>query len=366
MKTRRQFLATAAMGTVSAGLMASASAQEPEATTTTTPSATGKDRFRPPVKLGLGGVAIGNGFAPTPDIQSLETLDAAWDAGFRYFDTAPFYGFGLSERRFGLGLGKYPRDEYIISTKVGRLLKPDEKAEGGLWKDVPKLSPVVDYGADATRRSVEDSLQRLGLSRIDIVFIHDLSPDFFGDAWTEKFEEARKGAMVALTKMREEGIIKAWGLGVNRIEPILKTLDVADADIFLSATQYSIADHEDALERLFPACIEKGVSIVVGAPLNAGFLAGKDRFNYGSKIPSGMEEKRQKISDLAKRHNTNVRTAALQFCAAHPAVSSVIPGARSPLQVQENAASMKIEIPDAFWEELKQEKLIAATAPIPA
>lgn len=371
MKTRRAFLSTAALGSASATLMGLAVAETaPGAGASETaprPKPRGKsgEKYRPPARFGLGGVAIGNGFQPTPNAQALDALESAWDSGVRYFDTAPFYGFGLSERRFGLALGRYPRDEFVISTKVGRLLKPDEKAEGGLWKDVPRLSPEINYGAEATRRSVEDSLQRLGLSRIDIVFIHDLSPDFFGDRWTEQFEIARKGAMVELTKMREEGLIKAWGLGVNTIDPILKTLEVADPDIFLSATQYSIVDHQDAVERLLPKCAERDVSLVIGAPLNAGFLAGRDRFNYGPKIPAGMEEKRDKIKAIAEKHGTDLRTAALQFSSAPPVVAAVIPGARNTIQVRENAASMKREIPDAFWEELQKSGLISKDAPLP-
>lgn len=313
----------------------------------------------------MGGVALGNGFSPTPDIQAHEALEGAWAAGVRFFDTAPFYGYGLSERRFGLALGNHPRDEYVLSTKVGRVLKPDAKAEGGLWKNVPAMTPEVDYSAAGTRRSIEDSLQRLGLSRIDIVFIHDLSPNFFGEQWLEYFEQAKKGAMIELTRMRDEGIIKAWGLGVNRIDPILKTLEVADADIFLSATQYSLVHHEEALEKLFPKCEEKGVSLVIGAPLNAGFLAGRDRYDYGDKIPDGMLEKRTKLETIAKQHQVDLRTAALQFSAAPSVVSAVIPGARTAQQASENARSMAVEIPPAFWEEVKRQELVSANAPLP-
>jgi len=311
-------------------------------------------------------VAIGNGLYPTPDRQALATMDAAWEAGIRFFDTSPFYGFGLSERRFGLGLDQRPPEDYVIATKVGRLLKPDRNPDSGLWKDVPKLSPKVDYSADAVRRSVEDSLQRLGVPAIDIVFIHDLSPDFYGEAWLDHFEVARKGAMPALTKMREEGMIKGWGLGVNTLPPILKTLEVADADVFLSATQYSLVHHEEALEKLFPACSEKGVSLVAGAPLNFGFLAGRNRYNYGSNVPAGMLEKRRRMLVIADRHRVDLRTAALQFAQAPEVVATVIPGARTPEQVRANVASMEVKIPSDFWEELKSEGLIARAAPVPA
>ena len=360
MKTRRAFLSSAAIGAAAGPLLTSSAAAQDA------PRRASGSHFNPPTRFGLGGVAIGNAFKPTTDSQALDALDAAWDAGVRYFDTAPFYGFGLSERRFGLALGRYPREEFIHSTNVGRRLRPAPDARPDHWKDVPPLSPVVDYSASATRRSVEDSLQRLGLSRIDVVFIHDLSPDNFGGKWTEHFEIARKGAMPELTKMREEGMIKGWGLGVNRIEPILKTLEVADADIFLSATRYSLAEHEEALETLFPKCEEAGVSIVAGAPLNAGFLAGRDRFNYSSDIPPEMAEKRRKMNAIASEHGVDLRTAALQFAGAPSVVSVVIPGARTAAQARENAASMKAEIPGDFWEEMKSTGLIAKSAPVPS
>ena len=314
---------------------------------------------------GLGGVAIGNGFKPTTDEEAAAALKTAWEHGVRMFDTAPFYGFGLSERRFGRALSEYPREEFMLSTKVGRLLRPDPDADGDLWKDVPPFSPVVDYSASATRRSIEDSLQRLGLSSIDIAFIHDLSPDFLGDEWEEKFEIARKGAMPELTKMREEGLIKGWGFGVNTLPPLLRAMEVADPDIFLSACQYSLVYHEEALEKLLPKCEENQVSIVVGAPLNFGFLAGRDRYNYGGTIPDGMLEKRSRMNEIAREHDVDLRTAALQFSAAPAQVVAVIPGARDAKQAEENAKSFKAKIPSEFWEKLESEKLIASNAPVP-
>eukprot|EP00903_Cladosiphon_okamuranus_P003965 g3963.t1 len=244
--------------------------------------------FQSKTSSGLGGVAIGNAVKPTSDQDAQDALSHSWENGVRMFDTAPFYGFGLSERRYGRFLSTKPRGEYMISTKVGRLLEPDPSPDGGMWKDVPPFSPVVDYSASAARRSVEDSLQRLGIESVDIVFIHDLSPDFLGEEWTEKFEIARKGAMVELAKMKDEGLIKAWGLGVNTLPPILKTLEVAEPDIFLAACQYSLVEHDEAVEKLLPAVSEKNVSLLIGAPLNFGFLAGRDRYNYGGTIPDGM------------------------------------------------------------------------------
>lgn len=321
-----------------------------------------------PANYGLGGVAIGNGFRPTTDEQAQLAMEGAWEAGVRFFDTSPWYGLGLSERRFGRFLHNKKREEYILATKVGRLLTAAKNAPtNNSWKDASPFDYQYDYTASGVRRSIEDSLQRLGISSIDIVFIHDLSPDN-GDMkenWKDYFKVAAKGAMPELTKMKEEGLIKGWGLGVNRIEPILETLKVADPDICLSATQYSLMYHEDALERLFPACEEKGVEIVVGAPLNAGFLAGIDRYNYWGEMPEGFKEKRKKMGDLAKKHGTDLRTAALQFSAAPDIVSAVIPGTRYPDQARQNVESMKVPIPKAFWGELVENKLISEKAPWP-
>lgn len=325
-------------------------------------------KYRPPYRLGLGGVAIGNGFAPVSDEQVEATMFGAWEAGVRYFDTSPFYGFGLSERRMGRFLHNRKPEEYVISTKVGRVFKAAKETPGdGLWKSPSPFSYTYDYTAAGARRSIEDSLQRLGISRIDIVFIHDLSPDTkdFGRPWTEMFEEAVKGAMPELTKMRNEGIIKAWGLGVNTPEPALKAIEAADPDIFLLATQYSLIDHQGALDKTFPALESKGVSVVVGAPLNAGFLAGRDRYHYEGTFPPGVKEKRERLSAVCAKHGVDLRTAALQFAAAPGVVSAVIPGARSPEQVRANAESMKVAIPEEFWATLKKDGLIAPNAPTP-
>ncbi|MET0465705.1 MAG: aldo/keto reductase [Chitinophagaceae bacterium] len=326
-------------------------------------------RFRPKNKPGFGGVALGNGFQANPDIECLQSMDAAWNAGIRYYDTSPWYGLGMSERRMGLFLKDKPRNEFTLSTKIGRLLEPQENFRPGelLWKGKMNFGYKYDYSAAGARRSVEASLQRLGLSSIDIVFIHDLSPDN-GDMkenWVKYFDEAAKGAMPELMKMREEGLIKAWGFGVNTIEPILKAMEVSDPDIFLSACQYSLIKHEDDLNKVFPKAAEKDISIVVGAPLCAGFLSGKDRYLYDGKFPEGVKEKLAALKKVAARHGVDLRTAALQFAAAPDVVSAVIPGAHTVQQATENAASFKTKIPADFWSELKKEKLIAANAPVP-
>lgn len=361
---RRTFLTQAALAT---GSLALTSAMPGVLTTS---SMTDKQtRFRPKHKSGFGGVAIGNGFQENPDIECLQAVAAAWNAGVRYYDTSPWYGLGISERRLGLFLKDKPRAEYTLSTKVGRILTPHEdfKQQGLLWKGKMNFGYKYDYSAAGVRKSVEDSLQRLGVASLDIVYIHDLSPDN-GDMknnWLEYFDQAAKGAMPELTRMREEGLIKAWGLGVNTIEPILKSLDVADPDIFLSACQYSLIKHDDDLNKVFPKIAEKGLSIVVGAPLCAGFLSGKNRYLYGGNFPDGVKEKLAALQKVAAHHKVDLRTAALQFAAAPDVVSGVIPGAHTVQQAQENAASFSVKIPAAFWEELKHEKLILPNAPVP-
>ncbi len=326
-------------------------------------------RFRPESKIGFGGVALGNGFNPHPDIQCLQTMEAAWEAGVRYFDTSPWYGLGISERRMGLFLKDKKREDFVLSTKIGRILHPqdDFRMERGIWKGKLNFSYQYDYTAAGVRKSVEDSLQRLGVASLDIVFIHDLSPDN-GDMkadWVNYFDIAAKGAMPELTRMREEGLIKGWGFGVNTIEPVLKAIEVADPDIFLSACQYSLIHHKEDLNRVFPKAAERGISIVVGAPLCAGFLSGKDRYLYGGTFPEGVKEKLAALQRVADHHQVDLRTAALQFAGAPDVVSAVIPGASNPQQARENAASFTVSIPDGFWQELKHEKLIEENAPVP-
>lgn len=324
-------------------------------------------RFRPPSRLGLGGVPIGNGFAPSTDLQSEQTLEAAWAAGVRYFDTSPWYGLGLSERRYGHFLHNHAAGDYVLSTKVGRLLSAAPQPAKTMWKDPSPFDYRYDYSAAGVRRSVEDSLQRLGVSQIDIVFVHDLAPSNgdIGERWPEYFEQAAKGAFPELTKMREEGLIKAWGMGVNDPEPALRCVAEADPDIFLLACQYSLLDHERALHQTFPRLAERGISVVVGSPLLAGYLTGRDRYLYAGTVPDWAPAKRAKVQAVCERHGVDLRTAALQFAAAPEVVSAAIPGARTAEQVRANVASMGVAIPADLWAELKHEKLIAADAPVP-
>ncbi len=319
--------------------------------------------------IGLGGVAIGNEFEFVSDEQAQQTLEAAWQAGVRYYDVSPWYGLGLAERRFGHFLHNQQREDYIISSKVGKLLNAS-KSNNGAEYFPHAYSPnnvTFDYSASAVRRSIEDSLQRLGIDSLDIVFVHDLSPDnkYLNGQWLEHFAIAEKGAFPELTRLREEGVIKGWGLGVNCPEPILKTIDVADPDVFLLASQYSLIDHDYALNHVFPKVKERNLSLVMGSNFNAGFISGSDRYNYDPKkpIPADFLAKRDKLRTVAETHGVDLRTAALQFALYPDVAVSVIPGARTPEQVTQNVASLQVDIPDAFWQELKQQGLIAANAP---
>lgn len=329
-------------------------------------------KFRPPVDFGLGGVAIGNEFAFVTEAQAEQTLEAAWEAGVRYFDTSPWYGLGLCERRFGRFLHDKPRGDYVLSTKVGKLLKasPANEAKKYFPFTTSPNDPVFDYTADGVRRSVEDSLQRMGLGRIDMLFVHDLSPDnmLLPDDWETLFGVAEKGAFPALSKMRDEGMISGWGMGVNCPEPILKCLEVADPDICLLASQYSLVDHKTALEKVFPKAREVGVSFVVGSSLNAGFLAGKPRYNYGKNnhaITNDKLARRRALQQVADSHGVDLRTAALQFSAAPELTAALIVGASSADHVLADFTAMKTKIPSAFWEELKAKRVIEQAAPVP-
>lgn len=330
------------------------------------------DRYRPPVNFGLGGVPLGNEFAIVTETAAEATLEAAWDAGVRYFDTSPWYGLGLCERRFGAFLHTRPRADYVLSSKVGKLLKASPRNNAAAYFPFsPSPNDVIfDYTADGVRRSIEDSLQRLGVDALDMVFVHDLSPDnpYLPTPWEEQFEIARKGAFPALTAMREQGVIKAWGVGVNRPEPILKTLDVAEPDVCLLASQYSLIEHKTALETVFPAARAKAVAFVVGSALNAGFISGSARYGYGEasyRIPQPILRKRAELREAAERHGVDLRTAALQFSAAPDVVAALVVGAASDTQIVADFTAMKVKIPAAFWAELKTRGLIEDGAPTP-
>ncbi|WP_077048580.1 aldo/keto reductase [Pseudomonas sp. KK4] len=330
-----------------------------------------KDKL--PGVLGFGTAPLGNMFRDIPEAEALATVEAAWDAGVRYFDTAPFYGAGLSEIRLGEALQQYNRDDYVLSSKVGRVIldEVDNSArdlgeKSGVFEHGLRNRIVNDYSADATLRSIEDSLKRLKTDRLDIVWIHDIAQDFYGDQWLQYFEQARTGAFKVLTRLREEGVIKAWGLGVNRVEPIELTLDLEEAqpDGMLLAGRYTLLDHERALQRVMASAHAQNVDIVVGGPYSSGVLAGGAHFEY-QKASAQVMQKVEHIKRIAQAHGVNIKAAALQFSLANPAVAAVIPGASRPERIAEDVAALKAVIPAAFWAELREAKLIAANAPVP-
>ncbi|SOZ38572.1 aldo/keto reductase [Cupriavidus neocaledonicus] len=324
--------------------------------------------------LGFGTAPLGNMFRDIPEAEAQATVDAAWAQGVRYYDTAPFYGAGLAEIRLGEALSRHPRDEYVLSTKVGRLILDEVEDAGaralgeksGLFAAGRPNKIVNDYSADATLRSIEDSLKRMKSDRLDIVWVHDIAQDFYGDAWLSYFETARTGAFRALSRLRDEGVIKAWGLGVNRVEPIELTLDLDEAqpDGFLLAGRYSLLDHERALQRLMPKAAERHTEIVVGGPYSSGILAGGSHFEY-QKAPPEIIARVERIKAVAQRHGVSIKAAALQFVLANPAVAAVIPGASRPERIAEDVAALNEKIPVDFWRELRAQQLVAVNAPLP-
>ncbi|WGV57581.1 aldo/keto reductase [Brevibacillus brevis] len=325
-------------------------------------------------QLGFGTAPLGNMFRNIPEEEALATVDAAWENGVRYFDSAPFYGAGLAELRLGEALAKRPRDEYVLSTKVGRIILDeledptlrDLGEKGGLFEYGRKNKLHVDYSEDGTLRSIEDSLKRLQTDRLDIVYVHDIAQDFYGDEWLSHFESARKGAFRALTRLREEGVITSWGLGVNRVEPIeiAMALDEVQPDAFLMAGRYSLLDHDRALQRVMPNAAKMNAKIIAGGPYSSGVLAGGTHFEYQKASPEIMA-KVDYIKAIANRHNISVKAAALQFVLANPAVAAVIPGASRPDRITEDVAAMNEVIPAAFWQEMREQKLVAQDAPLP-
>jgi len=317
-------------------------------------------------KIGLGTGPLGSLFRDVSEEDAQATIQAAWDQGIRYFDTAPQYGSGLSEIRLGNALSQYNRDDYVISTKVGRVISDEEEEKEGLYKDGLKNKVISDYTEDATLRSIEQSLERLKTDRLDIVYVHDISPDYFGDEWISKFDEARKGAFRVLTRLREEGVIRSWGLAVNTTTPIEIAMELEEThpDSCLAATQYTLMQHERALERMMPTAQEKRVGIVAASAYNSGALLGGSYFDYAKASPEILSQV-ERLQEIANRHNVDLKSAALQFSTAHPAVSAVVTGSSKPSRIKEDLAAMKAEIPNAFWQELLENKLISEKAPIP-
>lgn len=320
--------------------------------------------------LGFGGAPLGGMYTPTDDATALATIRAAYDGGIRYFDTAPFYGHGLSEHRVGQALRAVGARDYALSTKVGRLLRPAKrgsKADASMFVEPLPFNIAFDYGYDGIMRSVEDSFQRLGLNAIDILLLHDVNRRWHGDEVERRFDEVMNGGYRALDELRRNGVIYACGVGVNDAAVLARFARSADFDCFMLAARYTLLE-QDPLDELLPLCAEKSISILIAAPFASGILAtgAKPGATYFyADAPPEILDKARKIEAVCARHAVPLPAAALQFPLGHPAVASVVPGFRSPQEVANNLAHFTHEIPRAFWQELKAEKLIRNDAPLP-
>lgn len=323
-------------------------------------------------RLGFGSAPIGNLFRAISDDDAQAVLETAWAGGVRYFDTAPLYGLGLSETRLNRFLRGKPRDAYVISSKIGRLFRvttPDKRDGIGKWFEVPSRNEVFDYGYDAVFRSVDFSLERLGLDRIDILYAHDL--DIFSQgsqaALDARLAEFMAGAYRALLALRDQGVIRAFGAGVNEWEPCRWLMERGDFDIFLLAGEYSLLRTE-ALDTFLNPAHARGIGVVVGGPYNSGILATGPRpgakYRYEDAPPWAME-KAGALQRLCAAHGIPLIHAAFAFCAAHPAVVSVIPGGQTVAEMEATLAAAAARIPAALWAEMKAAGLIPDHAPTP-
>lgn len=325
-------------------------------------------------ELGFGTAPLGNLYRAIGEAEADDILAASWAAGVRHYDTAPLYGLGLSERRLGRALRGWPREAYVLSTKVGRLLEtcaPEDRLEPGKWFEVPARRQVYDYSHDGVLRSVEFSLERLGVDRIDILHVHDIDVANHGsraavDAHVETLMDAGSGGCRALMRLREEGVIRAFGAGVNEWEVCQTLAERGDFDLFLLAGRYTLLEQE-ALESFLPLCEARGIGIVIGGPYNSGILATGPVpgafYNY-EPAPDAIREKVARIEAICAAHGVPMVEAAFRFALMHPAVVSVIPGGQSLGQMISNAAVAGARIPPALWAELKSEGLMRADAPV--
>ena len=322
-------------------------------------------------ELGLGTAPLGELFERVDDAEAARLIEAAWDGGVSYFDTSPWYGRGLAEHSLGRALYRKPRADYVVSTKVGRVLRRPlgPGAIKDQWIGGLQFKPVFDYGYDGIMRSFEDSLQRLGICSVELLLIHDLDPwDHGPAALSAYFAQLTTSGWRALRELRESGAIKGIGAGFNSRESIPRYLDTFDMDFFLLAMRYTLLE-QDVLDSEFPRCAERGVGIVVGGGYNSGILATGAvpgaMYNYEPAGPAVLERV-AKMEIVCKRYNVPLAAAALQFPLGHPIVASIIPGAVSARQVEQNLAAFRRPIPPDFWAELKQAKLIRGDAPVPA
>jgi D-threo-aldose 1-dehydrogenase len=322
-------------------------------------------------QLGFGGASIGELFHKVPEEEAVAAVKAAWELGVRYFDTAPWYGRGLSELRVGAGLRGRPRGEFVLSTKVGRWLRPnpDPAYDGAPWLGGLANDVVFEYTYDGIMRSVEHSRQRLGHARYDVAVIHDLDNQYHGTGLKLDgyFIQLATSGWRALTELKAAGEIRAIAAGINDRGLIPRFLDLVDVDAFLVAMPYTLL-RQEVLDDEFPAAVERGCSFIIGAPFQSGILA------TGSVNPANADyapadaaviERVRRIEAVCARHDVPLAAAALQFPLGHPAVSTVIPGARNAGQVQRNAESFTYQIPADLWSELKHEGLLRQDAPVP-
>jgi D-threo-aldose 1-dehydrogenase len=288
-------------------------------------------------RLGLGTAPLAGLYEPVDDATAHATVERAWELGIRVFDTAPFYGSGLAEQRLGDGLRGRPRDAFVVSTKVGRLLRPGPSG----WPDGPALQAYFDFSRDAVLRSLEQSLERLGLDRVDIALVHD--PD-------DHYDEAIAGAFPALARLRDEGVVRAIGVGMNQTAMLCRFAREADPDCFLVAGRYTVLDRS-AADDLLPLCVERGIAVIAGGVFNSGVLAGGDTYNYTTAPPEILARARE-LRETCGRFGVPLQAAAVQFPARHPVVASVLVGCASPAQVEEDVGLSALDLPPALWGEL--------------
>jgi len=324
--------------------------------------------------LGFGGAPLGNLYRAIADEAAVALVRHAWRTGVRYFDTAPHYGNGLSEQRMGAVLATMPRDAFVLSTKVGRLLRLELEApstQNG-YVALPPVAQSYDYSREGVLRSLADSRQRLGLARIDLVYVHDLDRATHGDAFDQHFGALLESGLPALAKLKSTGVIDGYGIGVNGVDICLETLRHADLDVILLAGRYTLAD-QSALPELLPECMRRGVAVVLGGPFNSGILATGTRpadratpfFDY-QPAPPEVVARVAAIEETCREFDVPLPAAALQFPAAHPAIAVVLAGARTADELDANIAMMRLPIPPAFWNALRARSLVARAAPLPA
>ncbi len=319
--------------------------------------------------LGFGGSRLGNLYGPVSEENAMGAIGTAYDAGGRYFDTAPLYGNGLGEHRMGHALRDRPRGDFVLSTKVGRLLDPLPPGTARVAAGHHRLPFGVryDYSYDGVMRSMEHSLQRLGMNRVDVVLIHDIDAHNQGGGQSQRFNEAMGGAYPALERLRDSGAVAAIGVGVNDLQVCAACLESADFDCFLLAGRYTLLEHE-ALQTFLPACARRGVGVIVGAPYNSGILARgavEGATYFDGPPPTMVLDKVGRMERTCAVHGVSLAAAALRFPLGHPAVASVLPGVRSAADVRRTIDLFDETIPDDLWLQLKSERLIHAEAPIP-